>query len=318
MLVGSASEATGSLFSSPIFRIYAESSKKEFTAHAKTLAKSPILRKIVEGDWKDSSERTVNLEEWDQYTIHRLLDWLYTGDYSLPATIPQPCLNQNSKVETGEDTTQNQDIPVLDNGEKTPRDLAVTDLGAETNATERSSDMVTCRPLSPKLVDLPNVEDARHHAIEIGCTLLLHAKIYALAQYLQLTDLKNLAISNIEDITTSAHDLEAKPLFLKNIVDLVRYIYTKTDSLNNSKEPLRHLVSTFTATWLHAFEGSHVEALVAEGGDFAVDLMVEVQQRFRDMKAEHVVAEEVLKSDVKRYKRRLVKRGGKVGNEGGK
>ncbi|KAL8918897.1 MAG: hypothetical protein Q9208_007078 [Pyrenodesmia sp. 3 TL-2023] len=74
--------ATGSPFTSSIFSIYAGPTKKQFLVHSTILAKSPTLRAIVEGEWKESANRRIDLEEWDEQTVEQLVQWLYSGHYT--------------------------------------------------------------------------------------------------------------------------------------------------------------------------------------------------------------------------------------------
>lgn len=48
--------STSSACASLIFVVYAEDFGRRFLAHSKILSLSPTLRKIVEGDWKDSKD----------------------------------------------------------------------------------------------------------------------------------------------------------------------------------------------------------------------------------------------------------------------
>ncbi|KAL8804439.1 MAG: hypothetical protein Q9182_002544 [Xanthomendoza sp. 2 TL-2023] len=216
-------EAVDSIYTSPVFCIYAGSAKQQFFVHAKLLAKSATLRKIVEGGWKESNDRIVNLEEWDSPTVQRLLEWLYTGQYIVTTEVEVDWTNFSTR-----------------------------DLNAPTTHADAqiNTDLVT---------------------------------VYAVAQYLQLDNLNHQALDNIKADLSSIQVLEDRPILLINIVNLIRYTYSSTDSLVNSKEPLRDLVSTFATDWFEALEGSQFEALIAEGGDFVVDLMSGVRKRVQDL-----------------------------------
>ncbi|KAL8769873.1 MAG: hypothetical protein Q9209_004311 [Squamulea sp. 1 TL-2023] len=160
----------------------------------------------------------------------------------------------------------------------------------------------------------PNNDGAQCHHSEIGCTLLVHAKLYALAHYLQLTTLKSLAFGAIEAEIESIEELQ--PQLLANIVQLARYVYTSTDTLVISTEQLRDLVATFVGNWFHVFHGPDVNNLLEEGGEFVVDVMQKVQQHVKDIKAEHKENKKELQRQIKRYQTRLRKRGGVVDGTG--
>ncbi|KAL8676184.1 MAG: hypothetical protein Q9224_007314, partial [Gallowayella concinna] len=251
-------EAVDSAFTSPVFCIYAGSNKQQFSAHAQLLAKSATLRKIVQGEWKDSNDRMINLKEWDSRTVQQLLEWLYTGQYNWTTVEKVDHINNNPDLND----------PATHAHAETHPNQVTPDHGDEMHEVELSSDTNSHRPASPQSIQAYGCEAAR----ATGCTLMLHAKVYVLAQYLQLDEFKQQAFHNIEAVLSSVQDLKDKPLLLTKIVDLIRYIYNSTDSLINSNEPLRELVSTFAADWFRAFDGSYIDSLLAEGGDFVVDL----------------------------------------------
>ncbi|KAL8791235.1 MAG: hypothetical protein Q9213_000192 [Squamulea squamosa] len=90
---------TTSLYASPVFIIYAGPTRKLFVAHATVLYKSPTLRMIVDGDWKDSKERKIDFAEWDETTIHQLIDFLHTGHYKTAITTSPPSPNEGVAFE---------------------------------------------------------------------------------------------------------------------------------------------------------------------------------------------------------------------------
>ncbi|KAL8915379.1 MAG: hypothetical protein Q9171_000249 [Xanthocarpia ochracea] len=301
------------LYASPVFSIYAGPARKHLVAHATVLNKSPTLQKIIDGDWKDSKDRAIDFEEWDETAISQLLEYLYTGQYKSIIIIPQPTSNEGIEVEL------TNDIPSGDvNGAQDEAAVKTSDhTGAapSVHETSRVESLISGKPLAPPYPapTAPNIGAARQHAIETGCTLLQHSRLYVLAHYLELTKLKNLAIASIESITELVKEMI--PQLLSNIVQLIQYVYISTDTLVNSKEPLRELIATFAANWFHAFQGSAVKALMEEGGDFVVDVMHKVQQHVRDMKIEHMYVEKDLQKQIKKYQTKLRKRGGRV--EGG-
>ncbi len=279
-------------------------------AHATVLNKSPTLQKIIDGDWKDSKDCAIDFEEWDETAISQLLDYLYTGQYKLIIVLPQPTSRKGIEVEL------TNDIPSGDvNGAQDEAAVKTSDHTGtvpSVHETSRVEPLISGKPLAPPhpAPTAPSIGAARQHAIETGYTLLQHSRLYVLAHYLELTELKNLAIASIERITESVKELN--PQLLSNIVQLIQYVYLSTDTLVNSKEPLRELVATFAAKWFHVFPGNAVKALMEEGGDFVVDVMHKVQQHVRDLKVEHEDVEKDLRKQIKKYQTRLRKRGGKV------
>lgn len=71
-----------SRYASPIFKIIAGPEGDEYNVHSGLLAdKSPMLKAIVDGEWKESSERVIFWGEWDSATVSMFVEWVYTGEY---------------------------------------------------------------------------------------------------------------------------------------------------------------------------------------------------------------------------------------------
>lgn len=58
------------------------------------MEKSPVLEAVVNGEWKESSERSIRWEEWDSATVSMFVEWLYTGEYCCvyPVFVSKPGL----------------------------------------------------------------------------------------------------------------------------------------------------------------------------------------------------------------------------------
>lgn len=116
-----------------------------------------------------------------------------------------------------------------------------------------------------------DVPSDKQHAISTGFTLLQDAKVYVIAHYLELTDLKNLALAAVQNVIDSTSEM--RPKLLSSIVELVKYIYNHTDTLVSTKEPPRELVATFAAEWFHVFDRDVVKELMSKGGDSLIDII---------------------------------------------
>lgn len=282
-------EFRSSAFASPIFAVYAGASGKRFLAHSKLLSLSPTLRKIVDGNWRDSKDCVINLAEWEEPTVEQLLEWLYSGYYTV-SSIPMSARG----VVMSDDEVAEALIPII---HQQLRGRKLSDLlprdGDETESdVELSPDCVPDhhQPLTPlqdircsgprddgRVLTYPAI-DSRAVQLESLCkkewghTLLPDAKAYVLAQYLQLVDLKRYAFHHIQDTLVFLNQCSPGPQALTRTIALAHYVYSNTDSLNNSEEPLRDLISTFVAEWFLKMDGPQFERLIAGGGEFAVDV----------------------------------------------
>jgi len=108
-------DITSSPFTGPVFEILAGFQYKSFVAHGNVLAKSNKLKAMMEGEWKDSRDRSIVLIDWDDETVGRLLEWLYTDDYSSPdagvtQVIPSPTSQQRT-AKSGSPDPQDEQQP---------------------------------------------------------------------------------------------------------------------------------------------------------------------------------------------------------------
>ncbi|KAL8645805.1 MAG: hypothetical protein Q9210_006506 [Variospora velana] len=277
------------ILASQIFTVYAGPKQKELSAHAGILIKSPALRKIVEGGWKDSQERVVKLEDHDFVTVSQMLEWLYCGYYSwgracLPNEPPteSTCSNGHEKLYLASQALDGSRLVTLS---------PLTSMGnqqLQTNnnltALSRPSDILghglpgKSRTPLQKVTNhhkAGGIDSAIRFATRSGCVLLQDAKLYILAQYLQLSHLKDLTFRSIQEVLsdTMSEGQETDAALRANVVTLIRFVYDHTDSLTNSVEPLRRLVTSFVAVHYKAVKGWEFDLLISEGEDFPVDLM---------------------------------------------
>lgn len=110
--------------------------------------------------------------------------------------------------------------------------------------------------------------------------------MYALAHYKSIDRLRKLALKCLVIALSRIHPIEPDSHLSLDIVDLATYVYTNTDHLSRSEEPLRKLVSQFSAWNLPALETrEEVVELIGEGGDFAKDVIAKVCRRLRVIEA---------------------------------
>lgn len=115
--------------------------------------------------------------------------------------------------------------------------------------------------------------------------LLDHAKVYALAQHKGVEALQKLALRGIKDgLATRA----ARETYSGAVVELLRYVYSHTQFLENSKEPLRELVARFTADGFQRLFTVRVVELFgdAEFVDFRLDVLFKICERLDGMDEE--------------------------------
>lgn len=209
--------------------------------------------------WKETTERIIDLSDWDEDTVARLVQFLYTGDYDCPD--PEPIVmgagsNMPTMPPSEPETT---DMCVLSEHRMPPGNTPVADNPSTPSDTKSHPEWI--KQFDPTLHDFKNM-------------LLSHGKVYALAHYKTIDALESLARRRVADIFTHIHPYFTTPRLCGTLVGIAKFVYANTDSLSQSKEPLRYLTAYLAACNIVALqqEPEFVE-LFAAGGDFATDIL---------------------------------------------
>jgi len=252
---------TRAAFSSPVFQINAGGGTGTFYVHGDILSQnSQPFKNIVDGNWKESVKQEINLEEWDADTVGRMIDYLYSKDYTW---------QKNGKFKS---------VP-LAVPEKSPSVEHFREPRPLTPPTELMEHRGTSH--------LPYNDWVLDHAIqEEGSSelLLMHAKVYVLANYWAIEELLRLALDRLLHTLEAFQVTKCVPQQTGYIVELVSYIYENTCSRFGSQEqePMRRTVTRFIAlefTKLNS-EGE-ISELMGTCGDFARDLSSDLTRRIK-------------------------------------
>ncbi|KAF8244377.1 hypothetical protein K440DRAFT_588547 [Wilcoxina mikolae CBS 423.85] len=233
--------------SSPLTLLVGER-KKPYLVHASLLASnSKTFRAMCEGDWAETHSREVDWSEWEESTVKRYLEWIYTGDYSV---------SECSGIS------------------RTPP--AEAESRTEPEPTVQSSQLDTLRPLTPLsacYTPLPTSwpNDTSLDKFDLSTISMAHAKLYVLAQYTNTPSLENAALGRLHNILLQFVPSKDAQV-VESVVKLVVYVYEHTNALVNSEEPMRRVISTFCAVQFFELLGQPAfQKLQYEGGDFMVD-----------------------------------------------
>ena len=230
--------------------------------------KSEKLKALVEGNWKDSASRIIELEDWDEDTVARLIEWLYTGKYSYPA--PASALSATGDVSSRKAIAFGTFAQSSVEKPKTEDITCLLMLLTRIQFKKVGCDPKPDRPLSPGWVSA--IEDRKKHGLE--AIFLADAKVYALADYMLLPELQALAFECLAATFTSTGALTPNTPVIADLVILVEYVYANTVKPREYEEPLRELVTTYIALNFDLFrdEEGAVKRLMDQGGAIAVDV----------------------------------------------
>ncbi|KAG0634085.1 hypothetical protein HOY80DRAFT_548893 [Tuber brumale] len=124
---------------------------------------------------------------------------------------------------------------------------------------------------------LPASKDFGHEEL-----LLMHARVYALANYWAIEELSELALGRL---LLTLHALEAtkyNPMQVGYIVELISYVYENTCSRYGEREPMRQAVTRFTALELTKLNSKgEISKLMGAYGDFGDDLLSDLTRRIK-------------------------------------
>ncbi|KAL8973899.1 MAG: hypothetical protein Q9197_001856 [Variospora fuerteventurae] len=181
---------------------------------------------IVKGQWKESDERSIKFEEWDEQTVEHVFEWLYLGYYYLDLSIDRLRADGKRKtssplLETGQEQSQGE--PIL-RGEE----------GADANKYRR--------PLTPlalfhtlsyagppeEMTQCAEGSASEDEELSTGKILLPDARVYMLAQYLQLEGLKSDAFDSLRYFLLQWEPYPFRRGEIKSTVNPARFVYTST------------------------------------------------------------------------------------------
>jgi hypothetical protein len=209
-----------SVASSKIIRFLVGPEKQEYTVHTAAVSHhSPALKAMVDSNFKESIDHTVQWEDVDELVFLSFWRFLYTGDYQEPkmSSAEVPLGNQQTvEAEEAKSSPQHVDygwVPAHEGGgylgkmgrmkEKiavAPRPMASSPFFTDQPSASKSGmlwqDFVNSWDVSQS--ELPSEGDKTHEqSNSLGETLFHHAKVYVLADRYLMTRLMDLALGKL-------------------------------------------------------------------------------------------------------------------------
>ncbi|KAL9006901.1 MAG: hypothetical protein Q9188_000356 [Gyalolechia gomerana] len=287
-------------FKSQVFQIFVNSCAEPLYAHAAVLSKSNVLRKEVEGLWKERSEKKIQWPHWSVNAAEKLLEWLYTGDYSCQYPTEAREVGNvlaNTNAEAATDNTIDDDSEGLTSFvEKGPQPWikGKKKTKPSTSPQKPLQDLAWsgCRELQQKMTQAEEYDKWTGHQLwkpgelDYEATFMTHAELYAMACQYLLDDLKNMAWQRLRAVLISiGKPTPASPL-IRNLTALVHFAYQETgETANGEGEPLRMLLISFVVLHYTSFTGSDFDVLLEPGNiddrEFVRSLMEKVSQQMK-------------------------------------
>ena len=109
----------------------------------------------------------------------------------------------------------------------------------------------------------------------LAMEVLVHAKVYSFAHKYLIPDLEAFATHRLAQVLIILEHKQVE--MLPQLAEAIQVIYSTTPS--NSQNPARNLLSQFTALKFTALLGDCLDQLMAEGGEFTVDVSHKLAQK---------------------------------------
>ncbi|CCX32003.1 Similar to hypothetical protein FOXB_16873 [Fusarium oxysporum Fo5176]; acc. no. EGU72617 [Pyronema omphalodes CBS 100304] len=302
--------SSNSFLATPVYTIAAGPRRKEFLVHSGLLfADSDSLQELVTAQWKSSRDRTIEWEQFEEDTVTRYVQWLYTKEYQVPA--PKPALvksrrasgvdtvtgRQRSSSKVFAEAIRNSFAPSPPTTPSPPSSVLSDPASSNSHSSDSApsphsahlpaNDSVPAHVYAPLYIpDIP-APTAPATPIDPSTPLdyeepfLAHAKLYVLAQYTGTTSLKIQCNSRLASLLDEIRWIERSSAVAENFVKLARFVYHHTQSPSNKEESMRLVISSFAAFNFESLDCSSMMSLMGEGGDFVTDVVKKVMKGMR-------------------------------------
>lgn len=113
----------------------------------------------------------------------------------------------------------------------------------------------------------------------LGTEILVHAKVYCFAHRYCIRELEAFALQRLTKVLIVV-DIEEDAVF-PSLADAIRIVYDSTPGANLQHNPARNLLSQYVALHYTRLPTESLDRVMAEGGDFVVDLSHKLARRLR-------------------------------------
>ncbi|KAJ9227415.1 hypothetical protein DTO271D3_1426 [Paecilomyces variotii] len=282
------------IFSERPVKIIVGGDAKDYYLHPGVLRLhgSPALKARLGESWSNG-ETTLDWTDCDEQTVACVLSYLYTQDYYVT---PQSTAEDELPSEQGYIDIRKGKVKIRrvegDSANSLEGISEQVDIKSTIAECSEPDEPVPDRPLTPLSrcikAGLPAEsvktaagtvrKTAQDPDVGIGAAIIIHAKVYSFAHRFLLPQLEELALQRLTQVLILLDESETRSLF-SYLADAVHIIYDTTPSAKVQQNPARKLLSQFVALRFTALAGESLDALMAEGGDFAVDVTKKLTRR---------------------------------------
>ncbi|KAL8641489.1 MAG: hypothetical protein Q9228_001699 [Teloschistes exilis] len=295
-----------SVFESRVFAIVVGPSEKVFYAHADMLAKSVVLKRLVEGQFKESNEQRIIWPHWDANTVKNFLEWLYTGDYKCPypMIIPCPVLAEKTSWEDVSDASSASAKEEQKESQKRDDQSIAQPIPTEgsRNSFTRDLKWIGCRYPTKVSYEKQYTDWIGHvhyatNELDYDKTFMTHAELYAMGCQYLLDDLRALTWQRMKNALVAVGTPYAGSTLVTNITNVIHYVFEQTEDLPDGKEQMRQLLTAFATDHFERIQVSpafeeFMRSPSESDCEFLADLMANIRVRLIEGNEQLRVAKE--------------------------
>lgn len=271
---------------SEILELVTDGGRKSSFVHKNLVtAQSALLRTKLNGA---AAEQKLDLQSWDAKTVGHFVNFLYLHTYG--TVKPEPlspgtdlsdgtaseATNTESRVHTP-DTVRSDETIQPDASLDRPIPRPLTPVHALWDSTDDANDESEyCSSTARKEESLYCV-NYPHETHSYRNTFLAHARLYSLAQSLDMDVLCRMAYNRLLHILGNIEPFTPGSPVVIDILELLSYVSNNTEGKDDG---MRNLVTQFAALNFPALQGTEMmNDLVRWDSQFAVDMMEKVRRR---------------------------------------
>lgn len=288
------------------FKFLVGEAGKALYIHASLATQHSItLATLIEGGMVETAREYAILDDVDEETFVRFIQFAYTGQYSVaapdlilaPSDIGSEATNKNGNPHTVADEKSVFEVdpdsgwgaPGPQSAFKDKKLKKKKDYGWVDNRFEPAPAPFDARSKGTRLWDafkakacVTHTEPWRPTANTDHCedytpVFLCHAKLYVFSDKYSIEPLRNLVLQKLR---LNLSEFKLHPQRIGDIVELLKYVYEHTSDYEDGIDCLRNLICDYVVC--------HIEKIVAmedftkllqENGDVSKDLMPKLMQR---------------------------------------
>jgi hypothetical protein len=263
------------------FRFLIGDDKKTFYVHTDLVAQhSSALAALVSGRMAEAKESCAFLEDVDEGTFVRFVEYMYTNDYS----VPDPVIVQMASDSTFENDQDGIEETAAVDEPQPPMELAPAE---DPVISEEEYPQRECKK-DQVWSEFTEKAHVKHHepweprqntesSEDYTQVFLYHARLYVFSDRYCIEPLQELALQKLL-LTLSTFTLFNERV--SDIVELVQYTYAHTMEHEEGIDKLRSLVMDYVVCQLEAIaKDKNFITMLQEPGAFAKDLVLKSLRR---------------------------------------